>query len=346
MTSVELHAEQSAMRREAAEAGTAVTRFLAHNEQNLKALAERLRAYPPNVVVTCARGSSDHAATFGKYLVETRLGIPVSSAAPSVASVFASDVRRTGSVLVAISQSGRSPDLLATVESHRAAGAYVVALVNQPDSPLEKLADCFLPLCAGPELSVAATKSFVVSLAALAAIVAWWSEDEALKDALHGLPALLDQAYARDWTALVDALAPANNLLVVGRGYGLSVAQEAALKLKETCGLHAEAFSSAEVRHGPMAIVGEGFPILALATSDASGDDVRAVAGEFSGRGARVLLADCSQSAGTLPAVPAHPVIEPILLVQSFYSAVETLARARGMEPDNPPFLRKVTETL
>ncbi|SFF72835.1 glutamine--fructose-6-phosphate transaminase [Novosphingobium sp. CF614] len=345
MTSVELHAGQSAMRREAAEAGKAVIRFLAHNEANLKQLADRLRASPPNVVVTCARGSSDHAATFGKYLIETRLGVPVSSAAPSVASVFSSEMRQTGALLIAVSQSGRSPDLVATVERYKAAGAFVVAIVNQPDSPMEALADCFMPLCAGPELSVAATKSFVVSLSALAAITAWWSDDAALKLALADLPALLDRAHDLDWSAMVEALVDARNLLVVGRGYGLAVAQEAALKLKETCGLHAEAFSSAEVRHGPMAIVGKDFPVLALATSDNSGDDVRTLADEFAGRGARVILADCSGGAGQLPAFPAHPVIEPIVLIQSFYGAAERLARARGLEPDSPPFLRKVTET-
>lgn len=354
MTSVELRAGQSAMRREAAEAGCAVTRFLAQNEEGLKALGKCLRANPPSVVITCARGSSDHAATYGKYLIESRLGVPVSSAAPSVSTVFDATVRDADAVFVVISQSGRSPDLIETTRRHKAAGAIVVAFINQPDSPLEALADCYFNLCAGPELSVAATKSFIVSMAALAALTAWWSDDEELKTALAELPDLLNTAHRLDWSPMVDALVDARNLLVVGRGYGLAVAQEAALKLKETCGLHAEAFSSAEVRHGPMAIVGEGFPVLAMATSDASGDGVCSVAQEFAGRGARVLLADCTNPRGNpsasplgaLPSLAAHPILEPFVLIQAFYSAVEQLARARGMEPDNPPFLKKVTQTL
>ncbi|WP_242125467.1 SIS domain-containing protein [Sphingobium sp. Sx8-8] len=332
----------SAMRREAGESGPSFARFLDRNADTLRRLGERLRADPPAFVVTCARGSSDHAATYGKYLIETLLGLPVASAAPSVTSVFATEFQQTGALLIAISQSGRSPDLLSTVERYKRAGAYVVVLVNDETSPLAAMADTLLPLCAGAETSVAATKSFITSIAGLAALAAYWSEDEALVEALHALPAQLEQAYALDWTPMVEALADARNLFIVGRGYGLSVTQEAALKLKETCGLHAEGFSSAEVRHGPMAIVHNGFPVLAFATSDRSGDDVRQAAAEFAERGAHVLLADPS---GRLPVLAAHAVLEPILMIQSFYGAAEKLAWSRGLDPDQPPFLRKVTET-
>lgn len=354
MTVVELQAGQSAMRREAAEAGLAVGRFLEQNEVGLRALGKRLRAAPPAVVVTCGRGSSDHAATFGKYLIETCVGVPVASAAPSVASVFDARIRCGRALLVVVSQSGRSPDLIALAERYKSAGATIVAFVNEPRSPFEQLADCYFNLCAGPEVSVAATKSFIVSMAALAALTAAWSDDGKLWQALEELPAKLEEAFALDWSAMIDALLDARNLLVVGRGYGLAAAQEAALKLKETCGLHAEAFSSAEVRHGPMTIIGEGFPVLALATSDLSGEDVQAVSAEFAKRGARVLQACPDQPADQslpgqpvhLPALRGHPVIESMLQIQTFYSAAEQLARARGMDPDAPPYLRKVTETL
>ncbi|MCI4592651.1 SIS domain-containing protein [Sphingobium sp. BYY-5] len=342
MSEVSVDQRSSAMRREAGESGQAVARFLERNADRLSELAHHLRANPPAFVVTCARGSSDHAATFGKYVIETLLGLPVASAAPSVTSVFAAEFQQTGALLIAISQSGRSPDLLSTVERYKQAGAYVVVLVNDETSPLAALADVLLPLYAGPETSVAATKSFIASIAGLAALAAHWSGDAALLAALSALPAQLEQAYALDWTPMVDALADARNLFIVGRGYGLSVTQEAALKLKETCGLHAEGFSSAEVRHGPMAIVHNGFPVLAFATSDKSGDDVRQAAAEFAERGANVLLAD---PAGKLPVLSAHAVLEPILMIQSFYGAAEKLAWTRGLNPDQPPFLRKVTET-
>lgn len=338
-------AEHTAMHREAGEGGASVARFLSRNAQALAELGASLRADPPALVVTCARGSSDHAATYGKYLVETLCGVPVASAAPSVASVYATRMERMNALVIAVSQSGRSPDLLRTVESYKAAGARVVALVNVEDSPLAGLADTVLPLSAGPETSVAATKSFIASLTGLAAIAAHWSEDAALLAALDTLPQQLEAAFALDWTAVADTLVQARNLFVIGRGYSFGVAQEAALKMKETSALHAEAFSSAEVRHGPMAIINDGFPLLGFATSDDAGDDVRAAAAEFASRGAAVHLADASDDDSHPPTIRSHAAIEPILMIQSFYRMVNTVSLRRGLNPDQPPHLRKVTET-
>lgn len=337
------------MHAEAAEAGAAVARFLAANEAALQRIGARLREHPPEVVVTCARGSSDHAATYGKYLIETFTGVVTASAALSVSSVYAARPVPTepGSarLCLAISQSGKSPDLLATVEAQREAGAFVVALVNEAESPLAQIADEMLALSAGPERSVAATKSYIASLAGLAALVAAWTGDEALAEAVAQLPVALPRAFALDWSPALPPLLDASNLFVIGRGYGFGVAQEAALKLKETCGLHAECFSAAEVKHGPMAIVGKGFPILAFAGSDAAGDDVRETAQLFASRGALVSLADTLGGAGSLPAFPAHPAVEPILMIQSFYRMTAFLSVARGFDPDTPPFLNKVTRT-
>ncbi|WP_342250506.1 SIS domain-containing protein [Sphingomonas sp. OTU376] len=332
------------MESEAAEAPEAVRRLVAANQASFAALAERLRANPPARIVTCARGSSDHAASYGKYLIETLIGIPVASAAPSVASVFAAPVTPGSALCIAISQSGRSPDLLATVRAHQAAGAHVVAFVNDETSPLAEMADTLIGLKAGPERSVAATKSYITALAAFVALVAEWAEDDALRAALDTLPAQLETARDLDWSDAVQAFRDANNLFVIGRGYSFGIAQEAALKFKETCGLHAEAFSAAEVRHGPMAIVGPGFPILAFATSDTAGDSVREAATEFASRGARICLADAKAS-GSLPGIPGHPAIEPILMVQSFYPMANALSLARGHDPDRPLYLKKVTET-
>lgn len=332
------------METEAAEAGQVVRRLIAANEPAFAALATRLRANPPARIVTCARGSSDHASSYGKYLIETFIGIPVASAAPSVASVFAAPVAPGSALCIAVSQSGRSPDLLATVRAHQEAGAHVVAFVNDETSPLAVLADTCIGLKAGPERSVAATKSYIASLAAFVALVAGWSGDEALAEALTGLPDQLERARTLDWSDAVTAFRDATNLFVIGRGYSFGIAQEAALKFKETCGLHAEAFSAAEVRHGPMAIVGEGFPILAFATSDTAGDSVREATAEFAERGARICLADAKGS-GSLPALAGHPAIEPLLMVQSFYHMANALSLARGHDPDRPLYLKKVTET-
>ena len=332
---------------EAAEAGAVVARQLAANRARVAGIARTLRAAPPRAVMTCARGSSDHAATYAKYLIETRLRIPTISAAPSVASVYGAPAQAENMLCLAISQSGRSPDLLAAVEAAKAGSATTLALVNDEDSPLASLADYLLPLGAWPETSVAATKSFIATLAALVALVAEWSEDSLLSEALDDAPDLLGQAWAMDWSPLVDRLTHARGLFVVGRGLGLGVAQEAALKLKETCGLHAEAFSAAELQHGPMALVGPDFPLLVFRQSDATEDSIDATVADMRARGADVLVAGtAADGAIALPAPAAHPAIEPMLQIQSFYRAAASLSVARGFDPDRPPHLSKVTETI
>src|ERR1700761_5523798 len=264
-----------------------------------------LRQLAPRAIVTCARGSSDHAATFAKYLIETRMGELTSSAAPSVSSVYAAKSDLRGTVLIAISQSGASPDLLATVANAKAAGAMIVALVNVENSPLAQAADCTIPLCAGPEQSVAATKSYIASLAALINLVAHWAEDEELATALSRSPAQLERAWKHDWSAALGVLRSVPNMYVVGRGLGLGVAQEAALKLKETSGVHAEALSAAELRHGPMALVRPGFPVLVFAQNDETRSGIEALATEIAARGAQVMLAGAT-APGTL-SLPTEP---------------------------------------
>lgn len=330
------------MAQEAGETPGVVERQLEANEAALAELAARLRKAPPSVVVTLARGSSDHAATYGKYLIETLLGVPVASAAPSVASLYDSRVQARGALLIAISQSGRSPDLLASVDAYRAAGAHVVALVNDADSPLAHGADTLLPLHAGAELAVAATKSCIAAMAGLTTIAAAWSGDEVLAEALTDLPHKLEQALKLDWSAAADVLRPAKQMFVLGRGYSFGIAQEAALKLKETCAIQAEPFSSAEVRHGPMRIIDQGFPVLAFATSDMAGADVAQTAREFSQWGAIALVAG---QGGVLPVVTGHAALEPITMLASFYRMAEQLSLALGMDPDAPPGLAKVTQT-
>lgn len=335
------------MFREAAESPQVVGAQLMHNAPLLQALGARLRKDPPRAVVTCARGSSDHAATYAKYLIEAHTHVLTSSAAPSVSSIYDSQADLDGVLFIAISQSGKSPDLLSATRHAREGGALTVALCNSAESPLMQLVDVAVPLHAGPETSVAATKSYIASLSCIAHLLANWTEDRKLLAALPQLPELLARAWKCDWTKAVDALRGAVNLFVVARGYGLGVAQEAALKLKETCGLHAEAFSSAEVKHGPMALVRTDFPVLMFTQHDDTRDGIEKLATEFASRGARVLLAGADASGViSLPTVTANPVIEPLLAIQSFYAMANALALARGLDPDRPPHLNKVTETL
>ena len=337
----------SRMYREAEQAPHVVREQLEMNAERVEQIGALLRKMKPRAVVTCARGSSDNAATFAKYLIESRAKVLTSSAAPSLSSLYEAQADLRGVVCLAVSQSGKSPDLLASVEAAKRGGALVIALCNWTDSPLAALADHVVPLCAGVEMSVAATKSYITSLSAVLHLVASWTIDQSLLDALLRSPEQLEQAWGLDWSGAVPALQDATNLYVVGRGFGLGIAQEVALKLKETCGLHAEAFSAAEVKHGPMALVRLGFPVLMLSQNDESRAGIAQLAGDFVSCGAEVLTAGIAvDRALALPTIAAHPAIEPMLMIQSFYRMAATLAQARGFNPDKPPHLNKVTETL
>jgi glucosamine--fructose-6-phosphate aminotransferase (isomerizing) len=334
------------MVREAAEAPEVVARQLERNAVPVAALAQWLRAHPPRAVVTCARGSSDHCATFAKYLFETRLGVLTASAAPSIASIYGARQDLDDCVFLVISQSGRSPDVVASARAARECGACVVALVNDADSPVAAEAHHTVALWAGDERGIAATKSYVASLAAVVDVAAAWSGDDGLRAALARAPADLERAWSLDWSAAVGTLREASHLYVIARGLGLGVAQEAALKCKETCALHAESFSAAEVRHGPQALLGPGFPALFFVQDDEARAGLEALGAELVRRGVAVLVAGAAIDGATrLPSVAAHPAIAPMLFAHSFYKMASALAIARGLDPDNPPHLAKVTRT-
>jgi glucosamine--fructose-6-phosphate aminotransferase (isomerizing) len=335
------------MSEEAREAPAAVARLMAADLAAYVSLGERLRAQPPRGALTIARGSSDHAAHYMAYLVMARLGQLVTSLPMSIVTLYHSRIDGAGLVSFAFSQSGQSPDLIAPTRLLREGGARTVAVVNDAASPLAQAAQWVLPLHAGPETSVAATKSYIAQLVAGARIVAHWQDDPALLGALAALPAVLERAAAADWKPLVDALAGADRLFVIGRGTGLAIAMEAALKFKETCGIQAEAFSGAEVQHGPMALIEEGYPLLVFAPRGPAQAGLLALADAMRRRGARVLVAAPVGTPGAeLPLVVAgHEDLDPIAAIQSFYLAVEALARARGLDPDQPRHLNKVTLT-
>jgi glucosamine--fructose-6-phosphate aminotransferase (isomerizing) len=233
---------------EAREAPAAVARLMAADFAAYASLGEQLRADPPRSALTVARGSSDHAAHYMAYLVMARLGRLVTSLPMSLVTLYQSQLQCEGLVSWGFSQSGQSPDLIAPTRFFRAGGARTVAVVNDAGSPLAEAAQWVLPLHAGAEASVAATKSYIAQLVAGARIVAHWQNDPALLAALETLPGVLERAAYTDWSPLVDALVDADKLFVIGRGTSLAIAMEAALKFKEVCGIQAEAFSGAEVK--------------------------------------------------------------------------------------------------
>jgi glucosamine--fructose-6-phosphate aminotransferase (isomerizing) len=297
-------------------------------------------------MVTIGRGSSDHAATYARYLVETRLGILTSSLSPSIFSVFKAPLSLRNTLCLAISQSGRSPDLLAAAGAARESGAIVVALVNDPDSPLAEIASIVLPQGAGSEESAAATKSFITSLSAAAQMVALWSGDAEFQSALPQLPSALEEAWREDWFACRERLQAADHLYTIGRGLHLAVAQEAAHKLKETCMIHAEAFSSAEVLHGPNELASDGFPVLLFRSEDAGDASVQEAARRLAAQGASVMIVGGGDpGASPVPRAP-HPALAPILQIQAFYRMANALACERGYNPDQPQHVQKVTHTV
>ena len=338
----------SQMAREVAEIPNAARRFLDQSAVALHEAGAALRAADPCVLLTIARGSSDHAATFLKYAAELETGIPVASVGPSVASIYGRPLHLSGAACIGISQSGRSPDIVQMMQAASQGGGLTVAITNHADSPMATASAHCLPLHAGTESAVAATKTFVCSALAGLALVAEWRQDQALQQAVASSPAAMQQALALDWSPLSARLSRAQSAYVLGRGPAIGIAAEAALKLKETCGLHAEGFSAAEVLHGPSAIVHAGFPVLALCIDDAAKPHVVATVERLAAQGADVFITgSAAKGAVTLPTVPdLHPLIAPIVLSVAFYAFVEALSRRRGFDPDTPPHLRKVTETI
>ena len=337
----------SHMAREVAEIPEAAARFLDLSAADVGRAAAALRDRDPGVIATVARGSSDHAAAYLKYAIELTAGVPVASVGPSVASIYGRPLRLAGGACIGISQSGRSPDIVDMMRTAGQGGALSIAITNHADSPMAAASGHTLALRAGEEKSVAATKTFVNSVVAGLALIAAWQQDADLRRAVQTLPQALQAAVGMGWGALSDRLARAGSAFVLGRGPSHAIAAEAALKMKETSGLHAEAYSAAEVLHGPAAIVQAGFPVLVLGVGDAALPQVVATAERLVAQGADVFLTGAAAAgATTLPSVAGlHPLVAPLALIASYYACVEGLARRRGLDPDAPPHLRKVTET-
>jgi glucosamine--fructose-6-phosphate aminotransferase (isomerizing) len=338
----------STMRAESLETPAVLRRLLASDDELYAHTAELLRREPPSLVATIGRGSSNHAGVYGGYLITALLGVPAAPLAPSLATLYAAPLRLSSALALAVSQSGRSPDLVRALAACAAGGARTLAVVNDLASPVAAAAGTVLPLHAGEERSVAATKTFVASLASLARLAAHWAQDKRLLTALAALPDALSAAAAVDAAPLLDALAAADRMLVIGRGPTLGIALEAGLKLKEGCGIQAEAFSEAETRHGPLALVGPGYPVLILAPRGPVQAPLLALAADAHAAGAEVVTMACGAVGGAEIAVPAadDPWLDPLVLIHALHLAIEPLAARRGCDPDHPPHVGKVTLTV
>lgn len=324
-------------------------RTLADTRAQMTEVAERIRRNDPTVLATVARGSSDNAAEYGGRLLAQRCGYLPASMPPSLITVERAQIRWANTLVIGVSQSGRSPDLVLPVDAARAGGADTVALVNVTDSPLAEAAETVLPIGAGPEVAVAATKSFVLTLIQFAHLAALLVRDEDLITALDALPATLDEALTMDWSPALTALADPAPRYAVGRGLGFPIAREIALKFKEVCGLHTEAISGAEVMHGPKALIGRADPIFCVAPGDRGGTAMRGEIAALAALSSNVIVAGQSVDGSALhlpiPVAP-HPALSSIILATAAYPFIVELAQIRGLSPDAPRHLTKVTETL
>ena len=340
--------QSTKMRREIDEIPVAVDRLLTKGAADVALVADAVRGLDPAFAMTIARGSSDHVCTYLKYVSEIMLGVPVASVGPSVGSIYDSTLKLKKALSLAVSQSGQSPDIVAMAHNARRDGALTVALTNDATSPLAKASAHTLDIHAGPELSVAATKTFVTSAVAGLWLMAEWDRNTALLAAIHALPEQLAAAAQINWPEVRDAIGQQQSLFTLGRGQALAVSHEAALKFKETCQLHAESYSSAEVLHGPVSIVGDGFPVLGFAAADAAEGALAGIADQIASKGAQVFATtNLVQSATCIDHIRTdHGLTDPLSLIVSFYSMVEAFATSRGIDPDAPRHLKKVTETV
>lgn len=335
------------MRSEALEAPGVVQEQFSENQQLFDEVAQYLNQKNPYSVVTIARGSSDHAAQYLNYLATAKMGKLTTSLSMSALTLYQADLDVSKSIGVAISQSGQSPDIINPIEYMKSHNAPTFALVNDLHSPLAKATEWVIPLHAGPEKAVAATKSFIASLTASAALIATWKNDLELTRGLHHLPDDLLKAQKLDWTSSIKTLKEAKRIMIVGRGYGLALALEAALKLKETCAIQAEAFSAAEIKHGPQALIEEGYPLLIFANRGPALHTMLDLAADMKSRGANVILAappfvkDKQLEIQTTHAEE----LDVITAIQSFYLMAEELSRSLGLNPDSPRHLSKITKT-
>lgn len=337
-------ASQTAMAMEIAEIPAAAERLLARSASTV-AVGDRIRAAQPRMVVVCGRGSSGHVGTYLRYLFEVQAGLPVSAAAPSIVTAYRRPMDMREALFVVISQSGRSPDLVVATEAARTAGALTLAIVNDTRSPVAAASDLILPIDAGPERAVAATKTVALSMIAGAQLIAELTSDPVLASALQRLPGRLHKALGCDWSAWGNSLVAAPAAFVAARGYGLGAGREIALKITETLRLPALGYSAAELRHGPRAAITPATPLLALRQNDEAALAVDELVRDLRDADETVFVAGGPES--NLPWIgDGHPACDPVAMLLPAYKAVEAAARLRGLDPDSPKHLSKVTRTL
>src|SRR5712672_2152053 len=335
---------QTAMAREIREIPTTAERLLAE-QASIITVANRIRQADPRVVVISGRGSSGNAGTLLRYLFEARAGLLVSTSARSVLTTYGQSIDMRNAIFIVISQSGRSPDLVIGAQSARKNGALTIAIVNDLTSPVALACALTLPIGAGLERSVAATKSVVLSMMIGVRLVASLTSDDALTEKIKHIPQRFSDALTCDWSAWSGSFVAARAAFVIGRGFGLGPAREIGLKVTETMRLPTLSSSAAEVMHGPLACANSDTPLLVLRQDDGSSAMVDALIADLRTR--KLNIFSVGDPSGTLPWIePRDPICDVITMLLPAYASIERAALDRGFDPDNPPNLSKITETL
>jgi glucosamine--fructose-6-phosphate aminotransferase (isomerizing) len=340
---------ESILHSEIFEQPQALRRLLAQRGE-IEKIARSLRRRHFRFVFIAARGTSDNAARYGQYLFGVLNRLPVALAAPSLLSLYHCPPKLAGALVIGVSQSGQSPDIVGVLEEGRRQGAATVAITNETLSPLANAAEYTIPICAGPERSVAATKTYTTQLAALALLAMGLAGEKGRE--LEAIPQSMERALETEAAVrrAVEYWGQVNSCVVIGRGYNYATAYEIALKTKELACLEAEPYSSADFKHGPIAMVDTDFPVLVLAVGDAVRGELLELAVQLKQRRARLVLLTDSPGAvgepGTIQVPALNPEwLSPLTAILPGQLFAYHLALARGLNPDEPHLLRKVTLT-
>lgn len=341
------------LEREILEQPDVLRQLMSRERENVEALAEVIRKRNPRFVVLAARGSSDNAARYGQYLLGAVNGLPVALATPSLFTIYGRPPRLADALVVAVSQSGQSPDIVGVVEEGRRQGALTLAITNDLDSPLANAAAFVLPLHAGVERSVAATKTYTASLFALAMLSAALAEDKEMFAALQSVPEVIARVVTSAPTIrqASERYRYMEACVVVSRGYNYATAYEIALKLKELTYVLAEPYSSADFQHGPVALVERGFPVIAIVPEGRVTEEMVAFLEHLREREAELVVISAREEALRLAQTPLSVPqgipewLSPLVTVVPGQIFALGLTRARGLDPDRPRGLRKITLT-
>lgn len=339
ISTTEIKMQESLLSQEAKESPARIAEQLDENEHAIEKLSSHLKIMQPRFIYMVGRGSSDNATGFAKYLFETETGIPVVTAAPSVTSIYGREMQLKQSLVLVISQSGRSPDVLQQAKMAREAGAFVVAIVNDENSPLADLIDVVLPLKAGQQNAIGATKTYLCTLSALLQLAAAWSHNKPLKSSILQLPDYLQRSIESPSILLPEDFAYTEHCAILGRGFGYAVAKEIALKLKGLCGIHAEPFSSAEFQHGAVGLIEHKLKVFNTSINDESYKSHMAFIKQFERDNMQI-----KHIQQGLKKIPER--LQPLTMLQRFYLDIPAIAEAHGVNPDNPPGLQKITKTV